>query len=165
MTTRIGFRSYIPKKLFDIPAGTRAKEQALDAMAEEAVGLFENTIATWNDKPEIRVQSTTNTRQVRVLGKIYEYIDKGTRPHIIRPKRARYLSFLSGYRAKTRPGVIGSSGGGKGGSQVFAKIVHHPGTTPRNFSEIIRERVQKHFVARMKQALMAYISNGEAPGI
>lgn len=38
------------------------------------------------------------------------YLEEGTRPHIIRPKRAKALRFKVG------------------GRTVYAKIVHHPGT-------------------------------------
>ncbi|WP_329173335.1 hypothetical protein [Streptomyces sp. NBC_01477] len=43
------------------------------------------------------------------------YVLDGTRPHVIRPRRARALRFQSG------------------GSTVFAKVVYHPGTRPNNF--------------------------------
>jgi hypothetical protein len=42
-------------------------------------------------------------------------VHDGTRPHIIRPKRAQALRFRIGGRV------------------VFAKVVHHPGTRPRPF--------------------------------
>jgi hypothetical protein len=43
------------------------------------------------------------------------YVVGGTRPHIIRPVRARALRFTVGGRV------------------VYAKIVHHPGTAANNF--------------------------------
>jgi len=156
MGTRISLKTKFPKKLFDIPKGRAAKEKALDSIADEAVKAFEKTTATWKNKPEVRVQKTVNTRQVYVIGKIYSYVDKGTSPHIIRPKRARVLSFRGGYKAKTRPNVITSSGGGASGKRVFAKIVRHPGNAPRNFSVIIRERMQKRLDAEAEKILKAY---------
>lgn len=42
-------------------------------------------------------------------------VNDGTRPHIIRPKRAKALRFRVG------------------GKVVFARIVHHPGTRARPF--------------------------------
>lgn len=162
--TKIGLRANIPNKLFHIPSGIAAKELALDAMAKEASAMFEKTFSTWKNKPTISIRATSNTRQIKVIGKIYEYVDKGTRPHIITPKRARFLSFRGGYKAKTSPGVITSRSGGASGKRVFAKLVHHPGSEARDFSVIIQERVQKRFVIIMKRVLKAYTS-GEAPGI
>src|SRR3972149_11737081 len=43
------------------------------------------------------------------------YVVSGTRPHVIRPVRARALRFTVGGRV------------------VYAKIVHHPGTRPNDF--------------------------------
>lgn len=43
------------------------------------------------------------------------YVLGGTRPHVIRPVRARALKFTVG------------------GQTVFAKVVFHPGTRPNNF--------------------------------
>lgn len=43
------------------------------------------------------------------------YVVNGTRPHIIRPRRAKALRFQMD------------------GRTVFAKIVHHPGTDANNF--------------------------------
>jgi Bacteriophage HK97-gp10, putative tail-component len=44
-----------------------------------------------------------------------EMVHDGTRPHIIRPRRARALRFVVNGRV------------------VYAKVVHHPGTRPRPF--------------------------------
>ena len=55
-----------------------------------------------------------------IVGSPLEYavfVERGTRPHIIRPKRARALRFEVG------------------GETVFAKKVEHPGTKPRPFFE------------------------------
>lgn len=43
------------------------------------------------------------------------YLEFGTAPHIIRPKNAKALHWKSG------------------GNDVFAKVVHHPGTQPQPF--------------------------------
>ena len=43
------------------------------------------------------------------------FVNDGTRPHIIRPRRAQVLRFTVG------------------GRTVFAKVVHHPGTRARPF--------------------------------
>ncbi|UQA95611.1 hypothetical protein [Streptomyces halobius] len=43
------------------------------------------------------------------------YVLNGTRPHVIRPRRAKALRFDSG------------------GRTAFAKVVHHPGTSANDF--------------------------------
>lgn len=44
-----------------------------------------------------------------------EFVNNGTRPHIIRPKNAKVLRFTVG------------------GQVVYAKVVHHPGTKAKPF--------------------------------
>ena len=50
------------------------------------------------------------TADVEYTKKYGDYLDEGVRPHVIRPRRAKALRFVSGGRI------------------VFAKVVHHPGT-------------------------------------
>lgn len=155
--TRFGVRAKIPKTLFRIPKGKAAIERALDRTAKEAEGMFEVTFSTWKNKPEIKTQSSNARREIRVIGKIYEYVDKGTVAHIIRPRRARFLSFRGGYRAKTSPGVITSRSGGATGKRVFAKVVHHPGTQARNFSVVIAVEIMPKFEANIQEAIKDYL--------
>lgn len=156
--TRIGVHAKIPKELFHVKAGIAAKERALDVLEKKATKMFEDTFSTWSNKPAITVQSTPSSRQIRVIGKIYGYVDKGTRPHIITPKRSRYLSFRGGYKAKTSPGVLSSGSGGASGKRVFAKLVHHPGTRPRNFSVVIAVEIFPEFKAAMQEVVKKYVS-------
>lgn len=71
-------------------------------------------------RASIRIQArrTLTLRTVYTIGSdVYyaPYVNDGTRPHTIRPKRAQALRFTVG------------------GKVVFAKVVHHPGTKPRPF--------------------------------
>ena len=91
--------------------------------------------------------------QVSTDNEIYGYVDQGTKPHIIRPKRAQKLFFKSGYSAKTTPRVIGSNNGGANGPDVFANVVRHPGTKAREFAETLKEKYQKTFGKTMQRAM------------
>ncbi|WP_410091266.1 HK97 gp10 family phage protein [Streptomyces sp. adm13(2018)] len=71
-------------------------------------------------RSSIRVErrSTFGLRQRWTVGSDVEYapmVNDGTRPHIIRPRRAKALKFKVG------------------GRTVYAKVVHHPGTRARPF--------------------------------
>ena len=77
------------------------------------------------------------------------YAEKGTRPHIIRPRRARALRFMVGGETVFAARVVQPSRGGLvitpkrrralrfevPRSVVFAKKVEHPGTEPQRFFE------------------------------
>lgn len=64
------------------------------------------------------------------------YVKKGTRPHEIRPRRARALRFVIN------------------GKVVFAKKVEHPGTKPNPFvkrtAEIIKTRIGDSIVRQIR---------------
>lgn len=62
------------------------------------------------------------------------WLDQGTRPHIIRPKRKKALAWAAspaGRRLSGRARV--STRRGENGGLRFAKVVHHPGTRAQPF--------------------------------
>lgn len=66
----------------------------------------------------IEARRTATLRSKFTIGSDVEYaafVNDGTRPHIIRPRRAQALRFRIGGRI------------------VYAKVVHHPGTRARPF--------------------------------
>lgn len=133
---------------------------ALRAQGKEIVADYNQTVQTWRNKPTFEVAVSLSGGDVTVLvvpdgpnRQQFEYVDKGTRPHIIRPRRATILRFKSAYRAKTQPGVIGSNPGGASGDDVYRQFVNHPGTEARRFSEIIEKRRRKRFQESMVDAM------------
>lgn len=134
--------------------------QLLNDMRKVGTGIkadFEKTTATWKTPVKFEEQiSLSGGPQVEIftLSKIYGYVDQGTRPHVIRPKKAKALRFQSGYKAKTTPGIIGSSAGGPFGDVVFSKAVNHPGNAPRNFSK----EIQKIWTPKFKRAMEGTMS-------
>lgn len=131
----------------------------------EAQTLFEKTTATWTHQPAFTVEKSARGYTVGTDDEIYGYVDKGTRAHEIRPRRAGgVLRFAGPYHAKTKPNVIASYGGGRGRIVVWARRVMHPGTQPRNFSKIIRERVQSTAANKVRAALRA-VTASEGFGI
>ncbi|MEU2510166.1 HK97 gp10 family phage protein [Streptomyces sp. NPDC007863] len=93
-----------------------------DAAARQVVARAKvlAPVDTGRLRASIRVErrSFFGLRQRWTVGSDVEYapmVNDGTKPHIIRPKRAQVLRFKVG------------------GRTVFAKVVHHPGTRPRPF--------------------------------
>lgn len=114
---------------------------------------FELTTYTWDHKVKFTIQQHKRGWKVFTKDDIYRFVDLGTRPHIIKAKRAKVLEFQGGYAAKTRPGVIGSTGGGPSGDMQYAKVVHHPGTKARRFTQIIYRKFQKQTGPRVQKAI------------
>ena len=147
----------VPKQKDAAKIFKAAYEGALRAEAESIKKDFDATMTTWEHKARffIRTTSRKNYLSMTIYTKdaVYAYVNYGTKPHVIRPKKARVLRFQSGYSAKTRPGFIGSSPGGSSGDTIFAQEVHHPGTAPRGFDKAIAEKHERSFKARMDAAM------------
>ena len=103
-------------------------------------------VKNWEHKPVFKAQKKVTSAKISVVvfptgenKEIWEFVDKGTKPHIITPKNAKLLSFKTNYKPKTlaRPARTVSGGGKSTGSRVVAKSVRHPGSEPRKFEEII----------------------------
>lgn len=145
------------------PQTLKQKEMRLEllnglrAAAKAVEKDYKATTATWEHKVEFEtVIALDKTKAEFLVGTddpIYNYVDKGTKPHIIRPKKAKVLRFQSGYSSKTKPNVIGSTAGGASGDIVFASVVNHPGTEARNFSKVINAKHKKTFKNRMHEAM------------
>lgn len=145
------------------PQTLKQKEMRLEllnglrAAARAVEKDYKATVSTWNKKPKFEtVIALGKTKAEFLVGTddpIYRYVDEGTKPHIIRPRRAKVLRFSSGYTPKTQPNVIGSSAGGASGSEVFSAVVNHPGTEPRNFSKVINLKHKVSFKKIMHESM------------
>lgn len=93
-------------------------------------------------------QITVGTSDLR-----YKWVDEGTRPHVIRARRARALRFSAGRTPKTSPGrfIIGS--GNKFGAIVFRVQVHNPGIRPRHISKRIQEVIDPQLQRAVDRAI------------
>lgn len=143
--------------------GTRfAVEQAMLAalqdLGRDAKADFDKTVATWNDKPGFDVKADLKGVSITTGDENYQRVDKGTRAHIIVPHGSYPLRFKVGGRAKTRPGVIGSSGGSKGNEWVSSDRVKHPGTRARKFSETISKKYQGKVNTYFKKMLRVAVN-------
>lgn len=135
--------------------------QALEKSVQKTAGLvlrdLESTVKTWKHKPTFDVTITHTGNDYAITAstddKPFVYVEAGTKPHIITPKRSKYLRFSSGYKAKTRPNVINSYPGGAFGSDIFAKSVRHPGFPGRHFTKAIASRRQKTLEQETSQAI------------
>jgi hypothetical protein len=144
----------VPKDLaIDQKRLNRAIENGLDASAQAAKADFDVTTQTWKTDVTFSIKKRNKARRVTTSNRIYGYVNDGTRPHIIRPKRARVLTFLTPYRAKTKPRKIRSGRGGVGNTIIYTKIVQHPGTQAREFDKTIQEKWQRALPTTMQRTI------------
>lgn len=146
----------------------QAIEREARLVADGMLLDFLLTVSKWKRQPKFDKEVSVGPASVDILvgtdDEIYGYVSRGTRPHIIRPVRAKALRFQSGYKAKTTPGLISSQTGGPFGDEVFRLEVRHPGTEPRNFEKLIAKKWKTEFRKRMQSA-MAQASRASGHGI
>lgn len=121
--------------------------QAVRETADVARAKFEAATLKWKNKPKwiTRLPPVQDRNMLKyevvAIGsdkviKIWGYVDKGTEPHIITPKKpGGVLAFNVGYEAKTSPVANANVGSGiASGKRVMTQRVNHPGNEPREFS-------------------------------
>ncbi len=158
MPSAIVWKPIMPKSIKP-DAARLAVLSGLHKAEREIKKDFQKTTQTW--KHAVRFDSSISTRggtarvEVGTSDEIYGYVDQGTQPHEIRPKRAKMLRFQSQFRAKTRPGYITSYRGYRGGPAVYRSSVMHPGSKAREFAKTIARRWQPRFNRIMRDAMKA----------
>lgn len=136
-------------------------EERATWVANEILKDFERTVETWEHKVKFEVEYDFKRDAVSVLvgtdDFIYMLVNRGARPHLIFPVKARALSFQWGgpgsYRAKTQPETIGSFDGGPTGDMVAFAYVEHPGHKARNLDKTIEEKWRTKFRREMERAM------------
>lgn len=139
--------------LFNLAAVARAVTGTLIQATADARGDLEKTTATWKHKVGFVIAPIADGFQVSTSDEVWKYVDEGTRPHVIVPRRAKVLVFGPGSRPKTAVRVIGSTGGSAGGAPVVAHRVNHPGTEARAFTETVQEKWDDELPKRIDAAL------------
>jgi hypothetical protein len=81
------------------------------------------------------------------------WTDQGTRPHLIRARRAPRLRFQTGYVPSTTPKKFTSRRSRRFGPTVRPKVVRHPGTKARGWTELLSKRRKRPFTKRMIKAM------------
>lgn len=129
----------------------------LQAFIAQVNRKYDRTVKTWDHKPTFKTEFQDTPNQlsgaVIVQDKIFEFVSEGTPPHDIVPVRAKALAFPRMFTPKTMPGVIDARPGATGGDTVFAKIVHHPGTKPRHFDDVIAHDSEEEFSTAIQKAI------------
>lgn len=145
----------IPKSTpFDANGFDRLIKAKQAAFAQTVRRDFEATTRTWDRDVKFYIEYTADGIAVGTDDKIYALVEAGSPMHDIPTKTAPMLIFPANYKAKTSPGVIGSSRGGKYGKIRKAKIIYnHPGFQARRFVDAIRIKNDPKFFSDADEAL------------
>lgn len=156
--TKSILRPILPRKpLYNVKAFEREMAKGLKDLGQTIEKTFEGTTENWETKVKFDVDVQQNgaalTLTVATDNAIYGYVNDGTRAHEIRPVRAPLLRFPSGFVSKTRPNSLRSGPGRSFGAMVTAKVVHHPGTTPRHFTKYVALKHTKDLFTHIQDAV------------
>lgn len=152
----IAYKPIVPKALKQ----AAIRDEVAAGMARVAAKIredFQKTTKTWRHKPafEIRQEERRDSLStwIGTDHEVYGYISRGTRPHLILPRRGRVLAFRSKFRPKTKPHYITSYKGYYGGDMLLRTHVHHPGTKAREFDLTLAKRWRTRFTIEMRAAV------------
>lgn len=145
-------KSNLRKKLLQTDKDLRKE---LGKAAQEAGKILkrdhEKVVSQWNHKPKFgyvyrvsEIEISANVYAYGANAKIFFWVNDGTKPHVIRPKRSKYLKFRTNYKPRTARGGFGGPGRAEGG-WVNAKQVNHPGIQARDFTKMIVSRARPRF--------------------
>lgn len=143
----------------------KVRQNILKTLQAEGRGIareFDKTTATWQgERPkfEVLIGLTGNDATVvvgpsgsdKAVNK-WVWLDKGTKPHLIRARNKPRLVFKAGYSPKTKVGAFTSFPGGSYGPTVATFQVQHPGTEARGWSKLIVKQRQKRFKQNLAKA-------------
>ena len=137
--------------------------RALEDFAKKVKADYQKTTRTWSHKVVFHRYSRYGLRElaagVDTEDEIYGYVERGTKPHVIMAgiytgkSNKKALAFPSVFRPKTKPRVIGSAAGYKGGATIVRPFVQHPGTEAREFSKTIKKEREPWFRKRVDKAM------------
>ena len=156
----IKFKPIVPKKKFNKDAFTDALAVVPVQISEFMTNDFDKTHNNWSatSQPQtiVKISRKSNgfsSALVELKGLIYMWVHGGTKPHIIRPVRAKMLKFQSGYKAKTKVGRLASRSGGSFGPTVSSDGVEHPGFKGRFWDKIVAKRAEKKLPKLTEKAM------------
>lgn len=118
VSTSVQFNRTAVERLLRLPGGLvdrnmrRRIGRALEEARRDAPGSMKTRLSASFDRTAAGPRGTIFLRHPAAV-----FVTRGTRPHEIRPVRARVLRFTVGGRV------------------VYASVVHHPGNQPNPFME------------------------------
>lgn len=144
---------------------TEVKRTHETQVQRDLSAYFYLVTGTWKHKPKISARTALMPNQivtaVRPTGeneKIWTFVTLGTKPHPIKPRRAKFLRFMWGgpgsYVPKTRPPAqYGGPGVVKNGTMQYRKSVKHPGSKGRFFEKKIMKEYRPKYRILMREAI------------
>jgi hypothetical protein len=135
-------------------------------IANYAKAPLEGATSTWDPRPPVRVEVLRGgfgyrglALGVTVDSPHFHFVDRGTRPHWIRPKGEGYpLRFNGTFSPKSRPNSLRAYPGYSGPPVVRRWAVYHPGSRARNFTKLALELARDRGVEAVRQNIQRLLA-------
>jgi uncharacterized protein VirK/YbjX len=136
-------------------------QEVADQYATAIRAKHEAVVRDWTHRVKFQKRVSVSRRQVSATvwatgqhRKLYQWIDKGTQPYLILPRRAPYLTFRAGYDARTQAVARFNAGTGRHyGAWRRKRAVRHPGIRARKFSETFNQEILPDFRRDVENAI------------
>lgn len=132
-----------------------------DDLEELIVSNLLKPTKTWDKKPNPKVKKSRKRNSYELSVEIddenYIYVNMGTRPHTIRPVKAKVLSFNLTIGSKTRPNTLRSFNTRQTTQRIYTTIVYHSGSQPRNFDRLVVTIVKRDAPKMIEDAIKKHI--------
>lgn len=136
----------IPTALIKDPMKlVKSIDVGMRSVAEAIAADFDATTNTWRNRPDFKVtRKGFATFRISTNHFVWGLLNFGTKPHIIRPRRAKMLRFAwdgkGSYGAKTSVRWLGSRNARYPSTIVYRRIVRHPGTEARDWIGAVADK-------------------------
>lgn len=121
----------IAKSIIDNVNKNVAKQQQIFARD------VKKATAAWKTPLELELDDDNGSVTISTDDDRYKWVDEGTKPHEIRPVRAKVLRFTSGSGVRSEIARRKAKGARRDVGVTYAKSVSNPGIRPRSITEKI----------------------------
>lgn len=138
----------------DIKKETQA---ALKKQQKKLIRELKAATAAWKKPAQFDTEETDEGVTIVTNDNRVTWVDEGTAPHIITPKRHRFLKFRPGDNVRQ---TIARRQNAQATQDVavFVKSIQHPGIKPRNFVERVMKKQEGDIVGALEDAIEKVIS-------
>lgn len=127
-------------------------KKAMRKQQKDLIRELKSETSKWKKPAEYEAVETDDGATIVTDDDRVTWIDEGTAPHSITPKRHRFLKFRPGDHVRNeiarRQASVASQD-----VAVYAKTIHHPGIKPRNFIEKVMQRQEKDVMSAIEDAV------------
>lgn len=166
MSKRFGSMDvFYPEELFDVRSLDRVIENTLQESARAVQVELRKITQTWKHRPKVLINREKYARFVRAdtsnkAGQVFEMLDAGTRPHVIKARNVPRLKFRHpGFVAKTTPRQLVSGPGKSADGPMRSPVqVNHPGTKKREWYETTQAKWDAELPVQFQRAIDAEVA-------